>query len=144
MWVVKFIMETIDFVELEKARVELLRDNLVRIIIRENSELDENDILKINDAKSNFVKEKAYTVVFVAPKAGNITRKARELSASEKVTKNAICKAIVAPSKVSKVIGNFFINYLKPAVPIKVFSDEKSALQWITGVKNNPKIALKN
>jgi len=132
---ISFKMNVIDFVELEKARVELLNDNLVRIIIKEHAELDENDILKINDAKNNFVKEKSYTVIFVAPKAGNITRKARELSASETVTKNAICKAIIAPSKVGKVIGNFFISYLKPSVPIKVFSDEVSALKWIEEVK---------
>ncbi len=138
-------MDVIDFVELEKAKVQLLNDNLIRIIIKENAELDENDILEINDAKNNFVKGQSYSVIFAAPKTGNITRKARELSASEKVTKNAICKAIIAPSKVSKIIGNFFISYLKPGVPIKVFSDEKTALKWMNEIKGRTGIsAIKN
>lgn len=128
-------MKIADSVELEKATVELLENNFVRIIVKENAELNENDILKINDAKNAYVKQEPYVVLFVAPKTGNISRKARELAASEIVTKNAICKAIVANGKVGKIVGNFFVSFQKPNIPIKVFSNEESALEWIKKIK---------
>ena len=138
-------MKVVNGIELEKAKVELLNGNLVRIIVKENTHLEESDILKINDTKNSFVNEKPYTVIFTAPKVGSISRKARELSASETVTKNAICKAIIAPGKVSKIIGNFFISYMKPGVPIKVFSDEATALVWMEEVKQKAgKTAITN
>ena len=124
-------MEFIESVELEKAFVHLLNENRVKIVIKEHAELDENDIRVINNAKNAFVKHDPYTVIFVAPKIGSISRKARELSSSKEVCFNAICKAIVAASKTSTVVGSFFITFMKPYAPIKLFSNEEAAFKWV-------------
>lgn len=41
--------------------------------------------------------------------------------------------AILIESPLSKVIGNFFIGINKPAVPTKLFVDEKEAIKWLNG-----------
>ena len=137
-------MKIIESIELEKAHVHLMNENLVKIIIKENAELDETDIHAINNAKNNFVKQYPYVVIFFAPKRGNISRKARELSASKEVCDGAICKAIVAPSKISVVISSFFINFMKPYAPIKMFSNETEALAWTNEMRKKAEIISAN
>lgn len=124
-------MKIIESVELEKAHVHLLNENRVKIVIKEHVELDESDIRDINKTKNTLVKHSPYVVVFVAPKNGSISRKARELAASREVCFNAICKAIVAPSKTSTVIGSFFISFMRPYAPTKLFSNESDAFNWV-------------
>lgn len=137
-------MEIIESVELEKAYVHLLNENRVKIIIKEHADLDENDIREINKIKNAFVKHEPYVVIFVAPKIGSISRKARELAASKEVCFNAICKAIIAPSKIGTVIGSFFITFMKPYAPIKLFSNEQDAFNWVKKMQLESQTALKN
>ena len=115
----------------KKADVTLHNDHLVKIHVKENSDLDENDIREINDHKNQLVGSKKYIVIFVPPKIGSISKEARELSASKEVTHNAVAKAIIVKQLSSRIIGNFFIQFNKPGVPIKLFDDEKKAENWL-------------
>ena len=109
----------------------LQNDDLVKIVIKENSDIDENDIREINGHKNHLVGDKKHFVIFVAPKIGSISKEARELSATKEVTDGAVAKAIITKELSSRLIGNFFININRPAVPIKLFDDEKKAERWL-------------
>jgi hypothetical protein len=39
--------------------------------------------------------------------------------------------AILIDSSVSRVVGNFFLGINKPAVPTKLFTNEKEAVKWL-------------
>ena len=39
--------------------------------------------------------------------------------------------ALVVGSPLSRAVGNFFLGLNKPAVPMRLFSDEESAVNWL-------------
>jgi len=46
-----------------------------------------------------------------------------------------IAAALLLKSVYSEFLGNFFLRITKPAMPTKVFSDEKKALEWLQQFK---------
>lgn len=42
----------------------------------------------------------------------------------------ASCAALVSTTFVQQVIGNFFLNFRKNKLPMRLFSDEQSAITW--------------
>ena len=43
---------------------------------------------------------------------------------------NAIAMLIKSP--VSKIVGNFYIQFSKPTIPTRLFTEEKKAIAWLT------------
>jgi len=39
--------------------------------------------------------------------------------------------ALIVGSPISRAIGNFFLGFNKPAMPMRLFSDEERALAWL-------------
>ncbi len=35
-------------------------------------------------------------------------------------------------SPVSKIVGNFYIQFSKPTIPTRLFTEEKKAIAWLT------------
>jgi hypothetical protein len=124
-------------VSLEKADVILDDNYLVRIHIKENSDIETEDIERIQVAKRKLIGQNPHLVIFVPPKFGNISKEARELSASKEVCRNAIAKAIIVKTVSAKLIGNVFLKINKPPVPVKLFKDEKDAEKWLREMQNN-------
>ncbi|MBA2612450.1 MAG: hypothetical protein H0U95_10790 [Bacteroidetes bacterium] len=118
-------------ISLAKSDVILYDNYLVRIIIIENSQVEVEDILQVQAAKKQLLGDHEHVVIFRTPKYGNISKEARELSASIAVNKNAIAKAIIVKSISAKLIGSVFINFHKPPVPTKMFKDEDEAEKWL-------------
>ena len=44
--------------------------------------------------------------------------------------------ALLIGTKMSRVIGNFFIGLNKPSMPVKLFTSEKEALKWLKDFDN--------
>ncbi len=47
--------------------------------------------------------------------------------------------AFLIESPVSRVIANFFIGISKPPVPVKMFTSEEKAIEWLKGFLNEAK-----
>lgn len=45
---------------------------------------------------------------------------------------NSACAFLVG-SPLSRVIGNFFLGFQRPAFPLQLFTDEQAALEWLAG-----------
>ncbi len=125
-------------VELERAVVYLLDDHIIKIGVKENADLEIDDIKKIQVAKKSLIGDKNHVVMFAAPKQGSILREAREFSASKEVNLNAVGKAIVTPGWTARMISNFFLYTNKPPIIHKVFENEADAYNWLN------KIIVKN
>lgn len=122
-------------VELEKAVVYLLDDHIIKIGVKENADLEADDIKKIQVAKKYLIQDRAHVVLFVAPKYGSISREARALSASEEVNLNALGKAIVTPGLVARIVSIFFLYMNKPSIIHEVFDNETDAIDWLKKIK---------
>ena len=49
--------------------------------------------------------------------------------------------ALLVGSPVTRMIGNFFLGFHKPALPLRVFTSEKDAMQWLMQFVENPPTA---
>lgn len=115
----------------DKADIFFDGKNLVRIHIHRNAELQEEDMIRINEAKLSLTGDKKYTVLFIPGEEATISEEARKISASEAHNRNAIAKAIFVFTMHQRLIGNFFIKFYRPPVPTSVFNNEADALKWL-------------
>lgn len=106
-------------------------DGIVCTKVKQNAEVT------IEDAKANslvvnafYVNEK-FPLLIDARGIKSITREARSFFTTNGRETNTMAFAILIDSSVSKVVGNFFLGINKPAVPTKLFLNEKSALEWL-------------
>lgn len=60
-----------------------------------------------------------------------VSKEARAFSAEFKKGDPCIAKAFIVNSTANRLIGNFYINFNKPAVPTKLFSNEEKATEWL-------------
>jgi hypothetical protein len=124
-------VQVIEKIELKNVTVSLLRQNVVRIKVKEGANLDIDDVKEIQIVKKKLVGNTKHTVMLVSPKTGSATREARDYSASTEVNLNAIAKAVVLNGLVMRIIINFFMNYNKPPVEHRMFENEEEALKWL-------------
>lgn len=61
----------------------------------------------------------------------SITKEARDHFSMRGRKPNVSAVAMLIRSPVSRVIGNFFISFNNPVVPTRLFSMEKSAIEWV-------------
>lgn len=59
------------------------------------------------------------------------TREARLFYASDEAASITKAVAILVNSPLSRVMGSFFIGLSKPKYPIKIFTDEVNAINWL-------------
>jgi hypothetical protein len=55
----------------------------------------------------------------------------RKFNGSEEVTKHCSAIAMLSTSMAQKILANFFMRIIKPAVPTKSFSTEEEAIEWL-------------
>ena len=61
----------------------------------------------------------------------SITREARAYYVSPEATQQICAAAMLVDSPLSRTIANFFIAIHKPALPVRLFTAENKALEWL-------------
>ncbi|MGE0560760.1 MAG: hypothetical protein AB7O47_03005 [Flavobacteriales bacterium] len=61
----------------------------------------------------------------------NVTKEAREFSASVDGLKYSSAEAYVFNSLPHRIIGNFYLKFNKPSVPTKFFNTKEEAEVWL-------------
>jgi hypothetical protein len=118
-------------IELPQASIALEMNGIVFIRIKQGAILDLVKIREINEAKNKLVDDRRHAVIFIAHESAVMTKEARNYSATDEVFKNAVCKAIVVKSTTHRIITNYFIHFLKPKAPVKMFNSEQKAIEWV-------------
>jgi len=63
----------------------------------------------------------------------SITRDARQYFAGAETAELVTAGAMLVTSPLARVVGNFFIGFNKTASPIRLFTSEHEALEWLAG-----------
>ncbi len=62
----------------------------------------------------------------------NVTREAQRYYAESEDAQKLVTKiALVINSYISRVLGNLFLGLNRPIMPVKLFTDEEKALDWL-------------
>ena len=115
-----------------KATLYLYERNLVKVITHAHQVLELEDMMIIQEARRNLVgKDTAYVILSMQGEQASITKEAREFASQKAEVGNRLALAIVVKSLAHRIIGNFFIQSLKPHTPARLFPSEKDALKWL-------------
>jgi len=106
-------------------------DGIARTKVKENVEITLEDAIENSIAINQFYVDKKFPLLIDSRGIKSISREARSFFTASGRETNTIAFAILIDSSVSKVVGNFFLGINKPAVPTKLFLDEKTAVHWL-------------
>lgn len=118
-------------VELNKVFVELIELNIVLLTVKNNATIEVEDVTEIKAFNLNLIGNNDYGVIVDAQNYTSISPEARGLMTSEYIEKNRVAIAIIIYELPQRIVGNFYINFNKPAVPTKLFSKRQEALSWV-------------
>lgn len=84
------------------------------------------------EARIFFSKGQSYPLWVDMKGIKSTTREARTYLASVGATL-VTAAALITGSPVNRTIGNIFLKIDKPPVPLKLFTDEQKAMEWVRG-----------
>lgn len=100
------------------------------LVVMKSSMMTEVAFQEMLDAHLKLSGGKKAWVLADTTKMKMMTRPAM-LFARDNAHRMALGLAILAPNKVSRVIGEFFIRVVKPNYLVKIFDDKQLAMNWI-------------
>ena len=113
-------------------------DGIVRTMVKPGAEIYLRDAEENTAAVATFYTGKKFPLLVDLRNIKSISREAREhfsLKGRESVVNSF---GMVLSSSLSRMVGNFFMTFHKPAVPVKLFNDEGKALAWLNRFVQQP------
>ena len=118
--------------ELSFARVTYYPEkNLLHTHLFSGTEIDLTQAKQIQEMAAKLTGQDRYRSLVTMDGNVSITSEGRTVGASEQSTRNMIAQAIVVTGLATRLLGNFFIRFNKPASPTELFSSREAALEWL-------------
>ena len=112
------------------SKIWLGEDGIIHIVILPNAELSQADAKANVVAVDQISQGKKQPLLVDIRQAKAMDREVRREFAS---ATNVTATALLIASPVSRVIGNFFIGLNEAAVPVRLFTSEAEAVEWLKG-----------
>jgi len=106
-------------------------DGIARTKVKKNAEVALEDARENSIVVNSFFVDEKFPLLIDARGIKSISREARSFFTTNGRETNTMAFAILIDSSVSKVVGNFFLGINKPAVPTKLFTNEREATKWL-------------
>jgi len=87
--------------------------------------------IEIISAVRNTTGGKAFFTIVDITEIKSIDFKSRKYFAGHETAKVIKAQALIVNSALSRMIGNVYMNYNKPVIPIKLFSSIDTAKKWL-------------
>ena|ERR1700752_4493083 len=121
-------------VETRTATVFLLKDNFVKMIMKEDVVLDLDDMKENHEAENKVNNNKPH-VILVDTRLNSISSdEARKFSTGDEPTKYRIAVAILFEGLSGRIVANSYLNLYNPKVPTQKFTDENEAVHWLESI----------
>ncbi|MFW9993407.1 MAG: hypothetical protein ACFFD4_15290 [Candidatus Odinarchaeota archaeon] len=121
-------------IETRVARVRLEEDGIVRVVaIANRGEVMFNDAVEILAAHVKVTGGKKLPALIDMRQTGSVSREARQHLAGEEMTSVTSALALLTSSFLSKMVGNLYTGINNPGVPLKLFTSEVKAIEWLKG-----------
>jgi len=113
------------------AVIRYLGDHILHYDILANAEVVVEDAEEYIQIQSTFATERPVKNLTDIRKVKSISIAARDLLKSSSIANIHAGSALVVNSPLSRIIGNFFMQINRPDYPVRLFNDEKNALDWL-------------
>lgn len=118
-------------IDLKHSQIQLTKDEIVIIRCKDDHQYEINEVQELITATGVLTKGKKLPTLTIPGKYTQATKEALDFIFSPGATIFASYDAFIAQSLSQKIIGNFYLNVKKPDIPTRLFSNEKSAIQWL-------------
>ncbi len=127
-----------EVIALRKFHTWMGSDGIARTKVKPDAEIFLQDAKENTMVVETFYKGEKFPLLVDIRNIKSISPEAREhftLKGRESVVK---AYAMILSSSLSRVIGNFFMSFHKPAIPVKLFVREEEAIAWLKGFTQQP------
>lgn len=118
-------------IELNKVTCSISEDYIITIDVKDNVEIEQEDIFAIRQANLELSKGLQYVVLVLVGQFAVISKEAREVTATKEFGETRKAMAFVISSLPQRIVGNFFIKMNNPPTPTKIFNSKEEALNWL-------------
>ena len=128
----------------EHSIIRLGEDGILRNILRSaDTESRANTVKETKEVFSAIAwvsKGKKHPFLSDIRKVKSTDRESRVFFAGEEVAKSISAMGLLVGSAVTKIIGNIFLGFNKPKYPVRVFTSESEAIEWLKGFRDDSRI----
>jgi hypothetical protein len=117
----------------------IINNNCVEITINEDAVFDLSSVKKHFEEVYAVIKTPALKSIidFSNTSFANIPKESMEYMANNEYTNNNSSLAIIINGLPQKLIGNFYLNVMKPKRNTKIFTSKKEATAWLKTINEN-------
>lgn len=112
-------------------RIELDDLGIVVCTVLDNSYVTEEDARENIDAVQELANGKSIPVLVDIRRSKGISKEARAFLASADIPPIQCACALLVESAISRVIGSFFLGLNKTHFPLRLFTNEQDAREWL-------------
>ena len=123
-------VNTSNTIDLTFATVTLRKDGLVHTHIKLKEAVSLDQAKKLKEAYVKLTKGEKIPHLFTANKFVIIERDVMEYMKNV-ANKYGKADAFVISALPQKIMGNFYLKFVKPNVPTKLFQSEEKAIKWL-------------
>jgi len=105
-------------------------ERLLKMKILEGAEIELENAIENYEAAQSLVSNAKHLLLVDAREVFYVSKEARAYSAELKPN-SPIAIAVIVASTANRLVGNFYINFNKPKVTTKLFSNQEKALEWL-------------
>lgn len=113
------------------SNVSLRNDGIVEVNLVPEQDFTIENAREISAALFQLGNGKKFPVMIVAGEYTAPTPETRNFVADERSNKYILAEAYVIITLSQKIIGNFYLEYNKPARPTKLFDSKEKATEWL-------------
>ncbi len=118
-------------IELSKFHTWMGSDGIARTMVKPGAEIFLQDAQENTAAVETFFNGEKFPLLVDIREIKSISAEAREHFSLRGRESVVTAYAMMLSSSVSRMIGNFFLSFYNPAVPVKLFDREEEALVWL-------------
>jgi len=108
--------------------------DLVRVVLKPGIEISLDDARENSAATVELAGDRPILLLIDTRKARGISRQARMHFSEPEQVRHTRAQALLVDSGPSRVIGNFFLGFVRAPFPMKLFTSEAVAEAWLRGV----------
>lgn len=116
---------------LSHSRIRFTEEGIMIIHCKEDYQYEIQDVKDLVIAAGELSGGKSVPTLTIPGKYTEATKEALDFIFSKDSILYASADAFIAQSLSQKIIGNFYLKIKKPSIPTRLFTNEKSAIEWL-------------
>jgi len=106
-----------------------IEGNLVKGVI--SGSIDYDNAVEMLEERKAVSENKPILLLTDITKVKSASNEAKKFLGSDEAAENVIANAILVKTYTTMMLGNVFLIFQKPKVPVRMFTDELKAIHWL-------------